>query len=362
MSATTDHVETTPVRNKYQAVLVGCGSMSRGWLSAIQEHYSEYVSVHGFVDLNLENARSRAEESGAKQPWIGASLDEAIAKLSPDIVLNCTVPEAHAITCTSALQAGCHVLVEKPLAMTVEEGLRMAAASSDSDRCLAVIQNRRYLPGGETVRRVLADGTIGRIHTICADFFLGPRFGGFREKMAHPLLADMAIHTFDQARYLTGLDAVSVLCHEFNPEGSWFSAGASATAIFAMRGGAVFTYRGSWCAQGLPTSWESAWRIIGDRGTLLWDGHDKVTVERILPWDGNGFVQPVETLTFEVKPLEQADSGHAGNIGEFLRALDQGRKPQTRVEDNLQSLAMMEGAILSAEEDRRVTIDTLLGI
>src|SRR5439155_24342046 len=93
-----------------------------------------------------------------------------------------------------------------------------------------------------------------------------------RETMRSPLLLDMAIHTFDAARYLTGADAVAVYCEEFNPPWSWWAGNAAATAIFEMTGGLRFTYRGSWCAEGQPTSWDSEWRAVGPHGTATWDG------------------------------------------------------------------------------------------
>jgi predicted dehydrogenase len=229
--------------------------------------------------------------------------------------------------------------------------------SGQTGRRLAVIQNRRYLPGARAARLALADGVIGAVHTLCVDFFVAPRFGGFRERMESPLLLDMAIHTFDQSRHLTGLNPRKVTCHEFNPPGSWFAHGASAMAIFEMTGGAVFNYRGSWCAQGFPTSWAGAWRIIGEAGTLLWDGETGVVVERAAgTWDGHAFLQPVEKVTIPPLSLAPAETGHAGNIAEFLDCLDSGGIPQTVAADNLLSLAMVEAAISSARSGAAVSI------
>lgn len=89
--------------------------------------------------------------------------------------------------------------------------------------------------------------------------------------MDHPLIVDMAIHTFDQARFISGTDPISVYCHEYNPPGSWYKGNAAAICIFEMSDGSVFTYRGSWAAEGQNTSWESAWRVTGSEGTALWD-------------------------------------------------------------------------------------------
>ena len=216
----------------YRTLLAGCGSISAAWLTDLRDHFSARVEIVGLVDLHIETAKKRAAEFDLAGAWTGTLLDEALAELQPDVMFNCTIPEAHASTCATALRGGCHVLVEKPLAGTVAEAQSLIAIAAETGKCLAVIQNRRYLAGAIAARRALAGGVIGRVHSLYADFFLAPRFGGFREAIAHPLLLDMAIHTFDQGRFLTGLNATRATCHEFNPSGSWFAHGASAIATF----------------------------------------------------------------------------------------------------------------------------------
>jgi predicted dehydrogenase len=95
---------------------------------------------------------------------------------------------------------------------------------------ISVMQNHRYLKKIHTI------GTVGSVH---ADFFLVPHFGGFRDLMDSPLILDMAIHTFDQARLITEANPVSVYCHEFNPPGSWYKGNASVICIFEMSDGVM---------------------------------------------------------------------------------------------------------------------------
>ena len=143
----------------------------------------------------------------------------------------------------------------------------MAAAAQAADRTFAVIQNRRYLDGIVRSRDLIHSGQLGPLTTLNADFYIGAHFGGFRDEMEHVLLIDMAIHSFDQARFIAGADPVSVYCHEWNPPGSWYAHGASAMAIFEMTNGLVFNYRGSWCAEGKQTAWACDWRAMGQSGT-----------------------------------------------------------------------------------------------
>src|SRR5258707_5453029 len=156
--------------------------------------------------------------------------------------------------------------------MSVVAANRLMVLEERSSLVHVVTQNRRFNPGARKIRRLLDQGLIGEITTVNIDFFVPAHFGGFREKMDHILLTDMAIHPFDTARYLIGANAESVYCDEWNPKGSWWQQGASAHAIFQMTGGIRCTFRGSWCSEGMRTPWVSVWRSIGTKGTNCWYG------------------------------------------------------------------------------------------
>ena len=253
-----------------EAVLVGCGAMSRAWLEAARQ--IDGLSVVGLVDIEIDRARSRAAEFGLAGAAVGDSLDAILDRTQPDAVFDVVVPAARPSVAFSAFRHGCHLLSEKPLAPSLKDARAMIAAAHDAGRIHAVVQNRRYLAPIRRIRRLLDSGTIGKPTSIHCDFFLAPHFGGFREEMDHVLLLDMAIHTFDAARAMTGLEGRTVYCREWNPANSWYRQGSSAAAIFDMGDGVIFNYRGSWCADGARTSWEAAWRIVGERGSLVWDG------------------------------------------------------------------------------------------
>jgi predicted dehydrogenase len=245
------------------------------------------------------------------------------------------------------------VLSEKPMATSMEDARALVEAARRAERTFAVMQNRRYLPGTRAMRELVSGGAIGRPGFACADFFIGPHFGGFREAMANPLLVDMAIHTFDQARFIAGADALSAYCHEFNTPGSWFEGNACAICIFELSNGAVFCYRGSWVAEGAPTSWEATWRVVGSSGTAIWDGQSQPYAEIVEP-DGEGFLRPVQRV--EAKSAWNGRHQHAGCIDEMLAALREGRSPETDCTDNLKSIAMVLGAVESARLGQKINI------
>jgi predicted dehydrogenase len=272
------------------------------------------------------------------------------------MVFNCTVPEAHAEVTLAALAHDCHVLSEKPLADSMENARRMVDAAERAGTLFAVIQNRRYHPSIRRLSRFLRAGTIGEITTLDSDFYIGAHFGGFRDRMRHVLLLDMAIHTFDAARLIAGADPVSVYCKEWNPLGSWYDHDASAVAIFELQAGdaqpLVYSYRGSWCAEGMNTTWECDWRVIGTKGSITWDGGEQFEAQAVS--ETGGFRSDYKSVA--VPPLGPDDriGAHAGQIADFCECVRTGRVPETAGADNIKSLAMVFGAIESAAQGREI--------
>lgn len=338
------------------AVLAGCGSMSRGWLSAISEHplLLGKVQVVGLVDLDRATAEARAAEFGLGDAVIGTDLDAVLARIKPDLLFDVVIPAARADVVATGLRHGCHVLSEKPMATSLEAGKTMMAQAKAAGRVHAVVQNRRFIAGVRRIRRLIESGAIGQLASLNCDFFIGAHFGGFRDEMENVLLLDMAIHTLDAARFMSGKTPEAVYCLETNPPGSWYRQGAAANTIFEFSDNVVFNYRGSWAAEGANTSWESAWRIVGSKGTLLWDGADNFEAKVVA--SDSGFLRDLTEIDVPPPADEDQTHGHASVIAEFIAAIETGRPPETVSSDNIKSLAMVFAAIESARTGQRVTI------
>ena len=338
---------------RLRAAIAGCGAMSRAWLDAAAK--IDGLEIVGLCDLDLTRAQARAAEFALADALVTEKVGPMLDAVRPDILFDVVVPAARHGVVSAGLAAGCHVLSEKPMAETMEEARDLVARAAAAERLHAVVQNRRYLASVRRIARLVAAGTIGEISSVHADFFLAPHFGGFREEMDHVLLLDMAIHGFDAMRCMTSLGAAGVYCREWNPPHSWYRHGSSAAAIFDLENGAVFTYRGSWCAEGLGTGWECAWRIVGSKGSLVWDGREAIDVQV-----GGGVRKGLfdEVIDLAAPPLDPLDrvGGHLGVIEDFVAAIRNGTRPETVGRDNIRSLAMALGAINSAETGRRVDI------
>ena len=216
---------------------------------------AENVDIAAVVDLNPERAKAQVAKYGIETK-VSDNLDDVLRRVKADFVVDLTIPEAHyAVTLRVRWRAGFHVIGEKPMASNMDEARRMVQTAEKTGRLYMVSQSRRWNPLHDRVRRTVTGGALGTLTTINCDFYLGAHFGGFRDEMDSPLILDMSIHHFDLARFMTGADPVAVYALEFNPAGSWYKGDVAASCIFEMSNGVVFTYRGSWCAEGCHTSW-----------------------------------------------------------------------------------------------------------
>ena len=337
----------------YSAVLVGCGAMSKAWLEATAK--VKNLSIAGLVDVDIERANGRAIEFGLDKAVVGTDLGSVLSQTNPTMVFDVALPQVRLELARTAFTHGCHVLTEKPMASNIREAQEIIRLSREAKRLHAVVQNRRYLGDVRRIRRFLDSGILGKPTSIHCDFFIAPHFGGFREEMDHVLLVDMAIHTFDAARYMVNAEAVDVFCREWEPSGSWYRNGACALAVFTLSNGAVLTYRGSWCAKGFKTSWESSWRIICEKGSLIWDGFDDMRAE-VDSGIRDGLFDKLVPVSIPAFDERDAVGGHLGVIREFLKAVDTSTEPETRGSDNIKSLAMVFGAVESSAVGRPVKI------
>lgn len=335
-----------------RAVVVGCGGMGKGWMKNVRDNpRTELVAV---VDIRAEAAQAAAKEYGLAPDRAFTSLEAAVAAARPDFVCDITIPEAHCPTTVAAMGLGLPVIGEKPLADSMAAAATMRVAAEKAGKLYMVSQSRRYDDNHRSLADALKSGAIGDITALNCDFYIGAHFGGFRDAMESPLILDMAIHHFDLCRYFSGKDAKAVYAREFNPKGSWYQGDVAASAIFELDDNVVFTYRGSWCAEGCHTSWNGDWRIVGTRGTIVLEKDAFPHGQRVKEGGKAGFMLELEDVP--IAKIAGNGGGIAGSLNEFLDALERGSTPQCEVHDNIRSLAMVFAAMQSSRAGQRVPV------
>ncbi|MFC3175294.1 oxidoreductase [Novosphingobium bradum] len=155
-------------------------------------------------------ASSRADAVGAALPGLHVYPDAAalIADASLDVVVLATPNATHAPLATAALEAGRHVVVDKPLALSLAEARPLAALARERDRLLLTFQNRRWDSDFQTVREVLAEGAVGEVVQFQStiDRYRPEVRARWREdgSPGSGLWLDIGPHLIDQALVLLG--------------------------------------------------------------------------------------------------------------------------------------------------------------
>jgi len=334
----------------YRIIEVGCGGMGNPWVqNAIARGDCEIVAL---VDIVIEHALEYKEKYKLNCP-VFDHIDKALAVVKADILFDTTTPDAHHEIRTKGLKAGMVVLGEKPLAASMDEGYDILKVADEMKINHAVMQNRRYLNSMKKMKDIVSNKELGDVGLLTAQFFIGAHFGGFRDLMDNVLILDMAVHTFDQARFVLGdSDPVSVYCHEFNLPGSWYKGNASAICVFEFSKGEVFVYSGSWSAEGMSTSWNADWRMVCEKGSVTCDGDSPPIIEKVKVQDGFFSQLEKENTAFNY----DGRAGHEGCFDEMFDCIAKGEKCQTDCTDNIKTMSMVFGAIVSAKTGKKVML------
>lgn len=237
-----------------RAAVIGVGAMGRHHARVYQEMPD--VELVAVADVDPALAQEAARLRGAHAYTDHRAMLE---KVQPDLVTVAVPTHIHFQVVLDALEAGCHVLVEKPIASTLEEGRRMIERAAELDRVLAVGHIERYNPAVIELKRRLDNGELGQIFQIHAR-----RLGPFPQRVHDVgVVVDLVPHDVDIMRYLTG-DKVQRMYAETQRKihathEDWFS------GLLCFENGVVGVLNTSWLT---PTKVREI-TVTGQRGMFL---------------------------------------------------------------------------------------------
>ncbi|CAN5904497.1 Gfo/Idh/MocA family oxidoreductase [soil metagenome] len=137
--------------------IIGCGTISGAYFAATKKF--PVLELRACADLDSAAAQKAAQAWNVE----AESVDALLARDDVDIVLNLTIPQAHAEVTLAALAAGKHVHLEKPLALHTEEGRRVLTAADTADLRVSCAPDTFLGAGQQTCRRLVDDGALGRV-------------------------------------------------------------------------------------------------------------------------------------------------------------------------------------------------------
>ena len=338
--------------NRLRVAQVGLGIHGRGWAKRVLPDIGE-VEVVAYVDSDPYALDAVRQELNPRPGMVFETLREAIAATQPEAVLNTTALPGHVPVTRAALEAGLHVLVEKPFAPTLGAAQELVDIAARAGLVLSVSQNYRYFPAPRAMAQIVRDESLGKLHEVSIDFRrysplpVGGR--GRHHLEEQPLLQDMSIHHFDLLRMIVNGEPERIYCEAWNPSWTAFF-GPSATVASIVFPGVVVSYRGSWVTAGPVTPWAGQWSLEFEHGEVFWTNrdadmaNDKVVIRR----------RGSRPHSASMRRMNR--TGPAGTITEFVECVRSGREPETSGRRNLGTIATVAAAIESAAVHEPVSI------
>ena len=333
--------------------IIGCGKIAQ------VRHLPEYAAnpnaeIVAFYDKNKARAEEMAARYGGK---VYNSFYELVDDPGVDAVSICVENRSHAEICTAALYAGKHVLVEKPMAITLAECESMVAAAERNGKHLMVGHNMRFDPVHRKAKQLLDAGLIGDVITFRSVYGnSGPegwsedRDAWFfdKNKAAMGALSDMGIHKVDLIQYLLGQKVIEttakvVTLNKRDDNGKLISVDDNALCILKMSGGALGTMAASWTVYGHECQ---STVLYGTKGLMMIYSEPSAPII-VSDLEGNRTSFAFDTT-----------SEKSGVIDEFVDALVHDRDPEVSGKEALTTMRTIFGSIRSSDIARPVAVNT----
>lgn len=327
-------------------VVIGLGPRGREWVRTVRDRDGDAV-VAG-VD---PDPRAAAATRADGDLTVYASLAGALAAGPADAAIVATAPHRHRDDTLAAIAAGLHVLVEKPLALSLHDACAMVDAARAAGRTLLVGQNYRTMRAWRTVRRVVDEGRLGRMHHVELRYLRDAHVvnDGLR-RLSSVALWETGVHYLDLLHVLAGSPCVSVQARIADVP--WLGAlrGTSLDAALAFASGLHATCSVKYGSGGhhwFERGQETYARIMGERGTLH-------VLHRWIVWCPRGGWPRL------VGRGRREHTEEAGLLDAWREAIASGRPADTSGADNLHTIAIAEACERAARDGRAVDPTALL--
>ncbi|MGN0982857.1 MAG: Gfo/Idh/MocA family protein [Candidatus Limivicinus sp.] len=339
--------------------IIGCGKIAQ------VRHIPEYaenpdVKLAAFFSPNRARAQEQADKYGGK---VYDTAEALLADPDIDAVSICAANYAHAELSIQALNAGKHVLCEKPMATTLEDCEAMVECARKNGKFLMIGHNQRLAKAHMEAKRLIDEGLIGDIITFRTSFgHGGPETWSIspgknvwffdKKKAAMGVMADLGVHKTDLIQYLTGQRVVRttarlVTLDKRGEDGELIGVDDNAVCIYELSGGAFGTMTASWTYYGAE---DNSTVLYGSKGIMrIYDDPAHSIVVKL----ADGTVQ-----TYDVEQIQTNDNQtKSGVIDLWVDCLKNNRAPEISGESALCAMRAVFASIESSRTGKAVEIE-----
>ncbi|MCE7793941.1 Gfo/Idh/MocA family oxidoreductase [Salipaludibacillus sp. CUR1] len=335
--------------------VIGCGSIAQF------RHLPEYeaqpnVEIAAVCDIIESRASEIAEKYKAKAY---TDYRELLKDSAIDAVSVCTPNALHAPVTIASLEAGKHVLCEKPMATSIKEAEEMIQAAETAGKQLMIAHNQRFVPSHEKARQLIASGELGKVYSFRTTFGHGGPEGWSvdgkdswffdKEKAFIGTMGDLGVHKTDLMRYILGEEFVEVGAFVETSAKENSDVDDNAVCVLKTESGTVGTLAASW-----------SYTAGEDNSTVIYAEKGIVRLEDDPEYSLIVQYQTGEVIKYQLGGIQSNDSGGQTSsdvIHHFTTSIEKSSTSPVSGDEGMKSLAVVLGALKSNETKTIVKIN-----
>jgi UDP-N-acetyl-2-amino-2-deoxyglucuronate dehydrogenase len=333
--------------------LIGCGRVSLRHIQSLHD-LSDHARLMAVADVVEGRAHRAAAQAGADAY---TDYRRLLDRSDIEVINICTPSGLHPQMAIEAMQAGKHVILEKPMALSLAEADRILQTVAATGRKLCVVLQNRYNPPMQDLRRVVDEGRLGRLLLGNAtvrwyrpqEYYEDGWHGTWA--MDGGALMNQSIHHIDALQWLMGeVEGVfaytATLAHRMEAEDAGVVALRFRSGALGLIEGSTLTY---------PENLEGSIALFGERGSVKVGG---TALNRKTIWKIEGELEHERQLLTSqmVDPPSVYGSSHLAVIAEMIEAIAHDRPPRTNGAEARKSVALVLAIYESARSGLPVPI------
>lgn len=337
--------------------LIGCGRISPNHIEAAKNNRLEFVAI---CDILPEAMEDKAGKLGLEGVRRYTDYREMLEKEQPELVAIATESGKHAAIALDCIEAGCNVIIEKPIALSMADAKAIVEAGRRKGVVVCANHQNRFNKSVRYIRKALEEGRFGRLSHGAAHvrWNRGPGYytqAPWRGTWAQDggCLMNQCIHNIDLLRWMMGDEVEEVMAYTDQLEHPYLEAEDLGMALVKFSNGSYGLIEGT--TNVYPKNLEETLYLFGQTGTCKAGGTSDNIIEEWAFADGLDDPEYVKK-TYGENPPSVYGFGHTPLYADVIEAIQQGRDPYVTGEAGMRALEMVLAIYKSAAEHRPVKL------
>lgn len=338
--------------------LIGCGRISPNHIMAAKNNRLEIVALCDLVQANIHDKMVKFDLPASTRQYL--DYREMLEKERPELVAIATESGKHAQIALDCIEAGCNLIIEKPIALSIADADAMIEAARRKGVKICANHQNRFNKSIVKIREAYNKNRFGRLFYGTAhirwnrewEYYARAKWRGTWEQDGGALM-NQCIHNVDLLRWMMGDEVDEVFAYTDRLNHDYIQAEDLGIALIKFSNGAYGVVEGT--TDVYPSNLEETLYLFGEKGTVKAGG---ASVNKIEEWRFSDALDDAEEVkaTFHENPPNIYGFGHTPLYADMIEAITENREPYVNGEAGKRAMELVLAIYQSAAEHRPVKL------